>query len=699
MIIGGVVGAVVLIGAIVLAITFLGGGASPTLHTSVPKDVQIYTEVPDIKGALEAFASMDIITEGSFKHEKLTKNITDGLTEAFEIKKDEATNIVESVEAMATATRNPMKKSREASLIKFSDTEGMEALLKSERFSKEDKLGENGQIYSLETQKIKDDEREDMSSFHKMFAFQSFEKDSEFSILVWFADHSLLVTGHPDLVEDIAKVVEKGGDSLADNESFKEASWDSGSNVLAWYDAAALKDIKGDEEEQVVKGLFNDVGPFSISAGLTDVGMKASMSGQLNGKFLPEEGFSDSVGLDIYEKLPKETVAYMAVSTKTDLDGKAMRKEVFKALRNFDKDQAEQFDKMLDAMAEEFDVELEKVFDAIGDQVVMALVLPEKFEIDSDKPQESLLEATGVWAIHVGDKDAADKIVKTIRQKAFEDGPMKESYDVSKKDGGFKAEPKEDGEPHFQIRFVEDYLVLAGGGSDMIKATMSAFDSGKGTLGDDDAHNKAIGAIDKGGHVVMWADVGRVGQTMLDYAEENLKEPVEAIEEELEAAGLSLKTVQLKGENRITAAGSLSIDPDGETWNFRVDTLNIAAPALIGGAAFALVLSSGFDGPKSGGGNSVSVDAVQANLHSGEQVTINGGRACSTLDTDSANWIFLNSTGDKGCLNDRPSIICQLSDGTDLVLATTGEFITVAGRVQGPHPISGNIVVEDCAVR
>ena len=367
---------------------FLLSGTSAKLAGSVPADVQVYIEAPDVRGAIEAFAAMGIVNDKSFKPAKTTKALKEGMKEAFDIKKDDAANIVDSLDSFAVATRDAAKKGESATLIQFSDGSGMEKLLASERFNKEDKIGENGRQYGVDRMDAEDEDREDFKLWTTAFADISYDKDSKSNILVWFADQKLLVIGHPDMVEDIGAVLEDGKESLTTNERFGKAKFDSGSQLLTFVDSEVLDDVKGGDEKVLIKGFFKDIEPFTVSVGFHEPGVVMSSTGQLQGRCLPEEGIAEAAELDIYTKLPKETVAYIAMSTKTELGGKELRKSIEKLIRCVDKSAGEAMDEALDELGEAADFDAEKLFDAVGDQLVIGVVVGEKLEIDPEKLDE-----------------------------------------------------------------------------------------------------------------------------------------------------------------------------------------------------------------------------------------------------------------------------------------------------------------------
>lgn len=73
----------------------------------------------------------------------------------------------------------------------------------------------------------------------------------------------------------------------------------------------------------------------------------------------------------------------------------------------------------------------------------------------------------------------------------------------------------------------------------------------------------------------------------------------------------------------------------------------------------------------------------------------------STLDTDTADWIFVNThliPPGSGNIFDRRHIICKLKAKSQMAYGVKGTTITIKGYNAGPHPFSKNFQFEDCIV-
>ncbi|MBN4050217.1 hypothetical protein JYT28_00515, partial [Desulfobulbus sp. AH-315-M07] len=612
-----------LIGLLVAALVLIGGGAAaymvffsgtkPQLAKHVPKDTQLYVEAPDLPGALAAFASMDIIDGEKLKPEKSLKELVKGIAKSFDIKKDDAKNLVESMESFAVAGQNMMKRPKVAFIMKFSDGDGVEKLLESDRFSKEDKISDGAHQYIIDRADIDFKDLKDLPFWEKGFAGLEVEQDNKDFLLVWMSEEKMLVFGQDDLVEEIVNLAAKDGESLADRENFAGVKFESSSALLTYVDPDVFGDIKGGDKEDLVKGYLDDVKPLTLSMGFDDAGIRFTYAAQLKGKCLPEEGYADAADLDLYKRLPEETVAYLALSTQTDLEGKALLKNARKQVRCVNRDAEEKLEEAIEQFEKQFDFKLAKVLDGVGDQAIAAFVLDSKFEFDPEQEKkERNEEMAGLLAFHVGDKGAAEKAVKILREEGFEDD---EKYEVSKKGAGFKAVPTDDdkGLPRIEVRFIDDgeFLVMTVGGTKVVKRIIEAFKDGKNTLEEHAPHDKVLGTISGSPHAIAWVDSGRAWKMFKDYAREEQSDDYDEASDALKDAGLSIDTIRLKGDDRLNSIVALALEQDGEAVDVKIQSINEhAGYAALG---YAATVSRGSRSPKSfespqpvGGGNTIS---------------------------------------------------------------------------------------------
>jgi hypothetical protein len=316
--------------------------------------------------------------------------------------------------------------------------------------------------------------------------------------------------------------------------------------------------------------------------------MMLTAQAELKGHKLPDENFLDAPGkLELNQKLPASTVAYFEVSTKTSLEGKELRKKLFKFAGSFDEKGSEDAEKGMEEMKDKLGFDLDTVFDAIGDEAIIGVTATDKLTMESvmKKDKDALKEVGFVFIAHLRDKEKGEKILKSLKDVAEDKG--KEAVEVTKDDDGYLFEPKdavkEMGIPSVQASIKDDkYLVVAVGSKKRIEEIEAAY-GGESTLKDDKAHAKAMKAFDQKPQAVIWVDAGRIAATALK--DDDIKE---AAKKGLKESGIKLETFTFEGDDRMTMALSFSysVSKDG-VWSVETEGLNAFALSAAGLYAFA----------------------------------------------------------------------------------------------------------------
>jgi hypothetical protein len=429
-----------------------------------------------------------------------------------------------------------------------------------------------------------------------MFARMSYDKKAKWSAFVWFADAKILAIGNRDYIEDVSAVL-GGSDSLASHENWGKAQFESGAHAIVYVSGDLVNNVDDEDIKRFTKGYFSEIAPFAGSMKLTDAGSLVTLKGEMKGNKIGEEDqFAGAVSLDIYEKLPAETIGYLAVSTKKKGDGKELKKWFVKKVKSVEEKLGEELDANLDKMDEELGFKLTDALDAVGDQMVIAAAVDRKLEYDKEKKPGEYFESVGVaMLVLIGNEDQAKKVVKKIKEKYFdEEGELAKMFDVDDKGAGFVATPKDEkGQlPEIRVIVEKEYLLVAAYG---LAERFEEAAKGKGkTLAEDAAHKRAIKSFSGSPRLLAWFDTGWVGEKALAFVEDDdkLKEELDEFEDE---TGVSAKALVVKGENRITSAVAVSIDTSSDKWDLTVEGLNAEALSLFGAAS---VLIRGFGGPK-----------------------------------------------------------------------------------------------------
>jgi len=584
---------------------FFMRGTSTTLAGSAPNNTQIYVEVPDLTAASAAFGAMGIFRAKKFKMSRQVDDLVEGFEQAFDIKKKHAKALNEESASLALVLRGIHDKGggESAVLWSFSETRGIEKLLDSDRFEKIDKVGNGGRRYAIDARKAdeentaKDDEDADEKSFWPAYLAQMSVpeeaeegSDDEPEILVWYADEKLLVYGDEDLVEDIGKCAAGEEDCLAQVEAFQQSSFEPNSSIVAWVSPSALDEAKDDNVKDVARGYFSEVPASALSVRFEDAGITTVLTGEMQGSKLPDETLAPSVGLDLMNKLPEETFGYLALHTKSAMDGKEFQRELVTQIKELDPETAEGIDDALDGL-KQFDVKFDEIWSSMGDQMVLAVLAADDFKIDPELDATSYTEDLAVaLLVHLSDKDEAESVIKELREQLLQGDDMKEIYDVDKKSNGFEARPVANDElpltlPTIRARFSDEHLLVAAGNDGLVKRVTEAFKDGKKSLADDAAHQRALGALQTGAHAILWIDTGRIAEKALVFAKTEREEELDALNDTL---AIKTSQVRVKGNARINSALALGFDVEGDRWRYRLEALNLSAGVLAGYAAMAV---------------------------------------------------------------------------------------------------------------
>lgn len=571
--------AVLLAGVGVYAAVWYYSGASPILAKYLPKDTQAYIEVPSLTKAIVKMFGADIVDGAEIDTDKEVSSTVDAFSSSFDgLKKDDAETLIKSVQGVALGMRNLSDRDQEAVfLVSFGSVEGVDALLKSERFEKTDKVA-GGQGYEIKPGDGESDKKTPLLER----ALDRVSVKGARNVAVWFEETKVLAIGSADMVEDCGKVMRGDKEPLSSTEHFKQAKYENGGVALGWLDADAVIDIadkRSRDGSDVKRKFFDGVGPFALTARVADAGLVLTLTGELRGKAIPDEKLvPKGRSMDLWEKLPDTTIGYISASNGSKLDPKERKELTLEFLKQLDRDSGRSADKNIDKLETALGISFDRIADALGDQMVIGVVTSDKFKVEPNLKQADLLESLGVDAIFkTNDHEAAEKLVKVLREKGFEDGPLGRLYDVDKKDDGFIATPKKDELPLVRVILREDELLVLVGQKKLIDKMIDAYE-GDATLRSDGAHKLALKAMSSKPFFFGWIDTGRVMKDMLSDADD--------LKDSMKDMGIPYKALKMEGDDRVTTAFAVEAVPDDGGIRYRIETLNLFGFSAFGDLLF-----------------------------------------------------------------------------------------------------------------
>ena len=588
-ILGGVAGALVLGVVVWLLATFVVSCGGPKLAKAVPKDVQVYFEIPNVKKALVGFRGQDYIDTDELDEKKIVEDTVKAFSKAFDVDEDEAEDILMGVDGLSISARNLDKRGEGAMLIKFGSNSDIEKLVGAKRFKEDGTVGGEAR-YTLKRREIEYEKLKDASAQEK--AFSEWSLSGEKKGIVWIKDHKILAVGENDYIAECIKVLEGDKDSLASTDGWKDSKFEGGQHAYLWIDTRLAADGPKDVKK-LADGYLKDVGGIVLSAKFVDAGMLVSARGKLSGSMVPKEELSPKkASLDLYKRVPEETVAYIAMATELDAEGKEVQKEMLKSIDKSVPEGSKQIEKGIDEIEKGLGVKVADLFDMFGEQAIFAVAVSKDYKLSPGTIEDDLSKHFGaVYIQELRNKDAketAEKLVKQLKTKVFE-GLATGQYKVSGDGEGFKAEPTGPKLPYVRVVFEDDHLLIMAGSKNMNERFVEAFTDKTDTLKKDDAHGEAIDAFSGKPGMIMWFDTGRIAEAALKL------EPKadEMVKKEL---GISLKAFKLSGEERITSAIAMTIKHKGDDeMEYVVESLN-AVPLFAGiGAASLFRMKRAFE--------------------------------------------------------------------------------------------------------
>jgi hypothetical protein len=528
----------------------------PELAKYLPADTQIYVELPSVTKAALAAVGMDWVDPTALETDDRSE-LAEAFESSFGVKQDEARALFSSISSVALAGRRRSGAEpglEHAVVLRVTDRDAVEALLGSTRFVDKSVIAD-GVRYTLTRAQPSGDEK-------RAGLVKSLDDLGE--SVAWFSGEKLLVAGNGTMVDAIAEVVAGKAENLAEhNVSFAKVEWPSGSSLLAYAEPQAFP-------EEIEKGLFDGAAPMTGSMRFADPGILLSAHIELRGKNVPAKALlPERVSLSLYEQLPATTVAYLAFSTRFGVTGKEALPLFKKAYRDAAPDGAERIDKMLDSM-NQLGLGFDSLFDAVGDEAIVAVTADEKLPSLALAGDSTAQEHGSVIAIFRLDDDRtqAEMLIKKLKATLVERGEGR--VEIRETEAGFIASPTAlttivtgvGASMSITIR-ENKYLVVVVGSEPHIHAAHGEI-GGSAPLKGDGAHTRALAAVGEGPLMVMWLDVGRAGNAVLE--------------------GAAKKAIVLEGDERVTAACAVRATFNDDVLSVDIQTLNLPAVGALAAA-------------------------------------------------------------------------------------------------------------------
>jgi hypothetical protein len=337
-----------------------------------------------------------------------------------------------------------------------------------------------------------------------------------------------------------------------------------------------MADIAAPEKE-VFDGYLKPHGPLSAAVRLGDAGIVLDARAKFSGARYPAQ-IPPAIALDLPRRLPKETFAYAAFSSKSSLKGAEIRRMLLAELRLLSPERTAVTEQQLIQLERTFGTSIDALIDATGEQAVVGVAMPETFVVDPLRGEQNATSLSAFAVIKLLDDKPYRALIGKLKGEL---GPMVEAFEVVEDASGITLRPKSALLPFAGFaRFVDGHLMLAVGSLDAIERSFKAFSSKDGTLDSSLAHKSALASLPDKAQLVLYLDAGRVGSSVMDSP---------LVKLQLSTTGVDLSKFKLKGEQRVTSALALRIDVGSDkVWSYRAVSLNAPALAAFGAAGTML---------------------------------------------------------------------------------------------------------------
>jgi hypothetical protein len=558
--------------------------SGPELTSKVPRDIDVYVEVPSVDRLVASLGKLRYLDVKKLDVDRWVKDAATETASSLDIPEGDAKKLLESVDAMGLALRLGAHDHEAAILVRFKSDAGTRLFLGSSRFVESDDAGTGGKRYFIDHPPEDKDGRSvpvhvggsgpgrPIPSIGEKRGFFGLPLTGK-EIVAHFKEERIVVLGHELLIDDIASVLKGKHSSLEENEGYQKAKKDlpRGVAAFAFVDTQVLSQFYGDDTDYFMK----KPEPIVAALSFVDAGSRFTISGGLSGKMIPPtKAYTEPVKLSLAKRLPKETVGYLAASTKLDLRGDELEEMVLDKIDEAEPRSGKRIRADIAEAERDLGMRLTSIYDALGDEGIIAVAPAKSYKLDITKFPRIEQDYAVAYLQHVDDVESAKRIVRKAKETAFPQeepggGPPKQPYHVrADEEGGFSAEPDDPTrDPYVMAKIHGQYVMAAIGRREVCERFWTAFLEGTETLGDDDGHADALGAMPRDAHAYLWVDTAQLLAAALDANP--------GLVTDAQHYGLEPAAVKTTGEERLTTALSLGVRTDeDEVWRLRLDALN-----------------------------------------------------------------------------------------------------------------------------
>jgi len=560
-------------GAVAAYALFFSSGGALRIAESVPQDCEFLIEVPSVHKLVADLRDVQFLDTSLRDDKQIFDNTAASLAQAFDISQADAVALLASSETFGITGRNLAATPEVVIALGMKNAAPVEALLRSPRFAAAGSIGRTGERFRLTSKPPEPGQGALLKALSEADIITSVDVSSpDNEVLVWFSEAKLLVVGNSPLVTNMTQVLESGAASIQQSPAFETAAKDfeRSARLIAFVEPGFFDTLTDPKLKDLVEGYFKPAGPITGSMQVKPAGFLTSFTGRISGNKLPRSAaYQAPQALDLPGRLPEETFAYVASSTKTALSGAELQKLMLDQLGLMGPDARRQVEQGLSQLETTLGVSVSKLLDTVGGQTVLGVsASPATSFAGLSATPQSLGQFNLTWVLELKDAAEFQKLAAGLRSKIL---PTVHEVAITADGAGFSLAPRGLPVPvTLRVKFLDKYLFVTAGLSTLCDRAEAAFSKGERTLKDEPGHKNALAALPEKTHLLTWVDTGRIGDTLM-------QNPL--LRAQLLQSGLSLDKIHMTGADRITSALSLRGEVTDDVWTYSLDALNIQALA------------------------------------------------------------------------------------------------------------------------
>jgi len=573
--------------AVVGAVVFLTRARTPPalLAQFAPADVSVFVEMPSLSFALASMATVTVADPAQVDLASSKRELAREIAGSLHVSGDEADAMAQAVSGAAFVGRVEGQELHSAWVVAFTSEAPVLPLLASNRLTSEGAFGQGGKAFHVTAVPALKDA--------PLFAawLREVSTTTTARTLAWLPSARLLLLGDSHLLADIAAVAEVGKPSLENHAGFQLARAhqpSDGAAAIAFADTHALADIPALASDPLLASYIHDGGPVTGVARFTPAGGLVSARFSVLGATAPRLGAvaAQASKLTLVDRLPVETVAYVALATRAVVkDPMAAKSALLAVAQTAHHLTGADISATLAELERDTGITLDELVASAGDEAAFGLLAEPGVKYGTSLAHAALEGAGAFVVVGADDHAAAERTVAKLRS-TVEKSRLASLATITPDGSGFVATPGDGARsqlsglygatlPTLRVRCVEKLVVVVVAPPALVTRMFASLDEGIDTLKDSPAHALAMRTLHAGAHGYAWVDTGRLASIVF-AGNPNVAASAKA-------RGLPIDSLVLDGPSRLTTAFGLDVHEADGTAVLDVETLNLGALALLEG--------------------------------------------------------------------------------------------------------------------